>query len=41
MQQEWKMPSREWRYKKSIEILSYEGELQFQKKEMLIDALKR
>jgi hypothetical protein len=41
VQQEWKMPSREWRYKKSIEILSYEGELQFQKKEMLIDALKR
>jgi hypothetical protein len=32
------MLGREWRYKKSIEISSYEGELQIPKKGMLIDA---
>jgi hypothetical protein len=26
------MPDREWRYKKSIKILSYEGEVQIPKK---------
>jgi hypothetical protein len=31
------MPGREWRYKKSIKISSYEGELQIKKRGMLID----
>jgi hypothetical protein len=32
------MPDRDQRYKKSIKVLSYEGEVQIPKKGMLIDA---
>jgi hypothetical protein len=32
MQQGWGMPGSEWRYKKSKNISSYEGELQTPKK---------
>jgi hypothetical protein len=32
------MPGRERRFKKSIKILSYEGDVQIPKKGMLIDA---
>jgi hypothetical protein len=32
------MPGREWKYKKSTKISSYEGGLQSPKKGMLIDA---
>jgi hypothetical protein len=31
------MPGREWRYKKSIKILSYEGDVQIPKKKGYVD----
>jgi hypothetical protein len=35
------MPGREWRYKKSIKILSYEGDVQIPKKGYVDSCIKK